>query len=923
MKLRPIRRAALAAAFIVSLQACNGPSKAELLASAKTSIARSDRKTAIIQLKSVLQQDPDSGEARYLLGKALLDSGDAPGAALELRKALDLKVSQDLVAPLLARSLLLQGETRKITDAYGEETLASPDANADLKTTVATAFYGQGKPEMADRALAAALVSVPKYVPAQLLQAKLAAGKRDFHSALELLDSVTAQDPDNGDAWVLAGEIQQFGLHDNAEALADYRKAVALRNDLMAAHQGMVTMLLAAHDTDGATAHVAALKKTLPAHPITRFLEAQIAYVHKDYAGTRALMQPLVQGAPSNPQVLQLAGAAEFRLHSMSQARNLLAQALKFDPALPLARRMLVQTYLSDGEPDKALDLLRAEVTSPQASSEALTLAGQAFMQSGDLGNANEMFSRAARVQPNDANARTALAMGELEANNSATALADLESLSTTDKGTPADLALLSHDLQRNDYDSALKAIARIQAKQPESPLAEDLRGNVLALRGDRAGAAAAFERSLAIDKLYFPAVAGLAALDLQNKQPDAARKRYADLLKADPKNPRAPLALAAILSNTGADPAEVDAQLLAAIKAAPLEPVPRVELVNHYLVTGKTKAALSAAQDAVAAVPDNPDLVNALASAQLADNDFQSALTTFAKLESMQRTSPVAALGQAEAYRGLKNPAGREHSLRHALEIRPDLLPAQRMLVDMLDEQQRYDDALAIARAVQKQHPGDEAGYQLEASVEIARQHWPSAIAALRTGLQKAPGPDVAIRLHQTYLKADRKPDAQAFAAEWVKGNPRDPAFQFYLSDLAMAQQAWPDAEAAYRRILSIKPDDPVALNNLAWLMVKQSKPGALEFAQKAQSLQPNQPALMDTLALALAADNQVPKALELEKKAVQRAPDAASLRLNLARLYIRSGDKAQARTELESLAKLGNKFSDQAQVAELLKGV
>ena len=923
MKHGPIRHAALAVALVASLQACSGPSKAELLASAKTSISHRDWKTAIIQLKSVLQLDPDAGEVRYLLGETLLESGDAPGAALELRKALDLKASEDLVVPLLARSLLLQGEMRKITDAYGETTLAPPEANADLKTTVATAFYGQGKPEMADRALGAALASVPKYVPAQLLQAKLAAGKRNFPSALALLDSVTAQEPDNGDAWVLAGEIQQFGMHNNAEALADYRKALALRNDLMAAHQGMVTMLLAAHDTEGATAEVAALKKSLPAHPITRFLEAQIAYVHKDYAGTRSLMEPLVQGAPSNPQVLQLAGAAEFRLHAMSQARNLLTQALKFDPALPLARRMLAQAYLSDGEPDKALDLLRAEVSSPQASSEALTLAGHAFLQSGDLDNANAMFSRAAHAQPTDANARTALAMGELETNDATTALADLESLATTDKSTLADLALLSHDLQHNDFDSALKAIARIQDKQPQSPLAEDLRGNVLALRGDRAGAQAAFERSLAIDKLYFPAVAGLAALDLQNKQPDAARKRYGDLLKADPTNPRAPLALAAILSNTGADPAEVDAQLMVAIKAAPTEPVPRVELVNHYLVTGKIKAALSAAQDAVAAVPDNPDVVNALGSAQLADNDFQSALTTFAKLESMQRSSPVAALGQAEAYRGLMNAGGREHSLRHALEIKPDLLAAQRVLVDMLDAQQRYDDALAIARTVQKQRPREGAGYQLEASVEIARAHWPSAIAALRAGLQKAPSPDVAIRLHQTYLNADRKPEAQAFAAEWVKDNPRDPAFQFYLSDLAMAQQAWPDAEAAYRRILSIKPDDPVALNNLAWLMVKQSKPGALAFAEKAQGLAPNQPALMDTLALALAADNQIPKALDFEKKAVQRAPDSASLRLNLARLYIRAGNKAQARTELESLAKLGNKFSGQSEVAELLKGV
>ena len=920
---RPIRHAALLAALVVSLQACNGPSKAQLLAAAKTSVSHGDWKTAIIQLKSVLQQDPDSAEARTLLGESLLETGDAPGASLELRKAIELKAPPDQVAPLLARSLLRQGETRKITDAYAETTLASPAANADLRTTVATAFYGQAKPDLAEAAIKEALASVPNYAPAQLLQAKVAAGKNDFKSALALLGSVTRQDPGNADAWVVAGEIQQFGLHDDTEALADYRKAVALRNDLMAAHQGIVTMLLARHDTDGAAAEVEALKQSRPKDPITRFLEAQIAYVHKDYAGARALMQPLVQGAPSNPQVLQLAGAAEFRLHSMATARNLLAEALKFDPALPLARRMLAQIYLADGEPDKTLDLLRAEANTPQASTETLTLAGQAFLQSGDMAQANEMFGRAAQARTDDAGTRTALAIGQLEANGSAAALSDLEAIASTDKGTLADLALLSHALQHNDFDAALKSIARIGAKQPGSPLPEDLRGNVLALRGDRAGARAAFERSLAIDKLYFPAVAGLASLDLQERHPDAARKRYAALLIADPKNPRAPLALAGILSRTGATPAEVDAPLLAAIKAAPLEAVPRVELVNHYLVTGRAKEALSAAQNAIAAVPDNADLVNVLGSAQLADGDNQSALSTFTKLESMQRTSPVAALGQAEAYRAMKNASGRERSLRRALEIKPDLLAAQRMLVDLLDEQQRYDDALAVARSVQKQRPREQAGYQLEASVEIARAHWPEAIAVLRTGLQKAPAADTAIRLHQVYLKAGRKADAQAFAADWAKGNPRDAAFQFYLADIAMAQQAWPDAEAAYRRILGIKPDDPLALNNLAWLMIKQSKPGALAFAEKAQALAPDQPAMMDTLALALAADNQVPKALDLEKQAVQRAPDAAALRLNLARLYLRAGDKAQARTELETLAKLGSRFSGQSEVTELLKGV
>ncbi len=76
--------------------------------------------------------------------------------------------------------------------------------------------------------------------------------RRIFAAALALLDQVTAKDPNNAEAWLLKGQIQQNGTHDSVAALASYRKAVALRNDLMPAHQGIVALLVAAKDLDGA-----------------------------------------------------------------------------------------------------------------------------------------------------------------------------------------------------------------------------------------------------------------------------------------------------------------------------------------------------------------------------------------------------------------------------------------------------------------------------------------------------------------------------------------------------------------------------------------------------------------------------------------------------------------------------------------------
>ena len=59
-----------------------------MVASAKDYLAKNDRNAAIIQLKNALQQNPDLGEARLLLGKAQLQAGDLASAEKELRKAL-------------------------------------------------------------------------------------------------------------------------------------------------------------------------------------------------------------------------------------------------------------------------------------------------------------------------------------------------------------------------------------------------------------------------------------------------------------------------------------------------------------------------------------------------------------------------------------------------------------------------------------------------------------------------------------------------------------------------------------------------------------------------------------------------------------------------------------------------------------------
>src|SRR5207302_9170806 len=101
-----VARALLALALVVGVAACGRNDPASFIASAKSYMAKSDYKAAIVQLKNAIEGAPSSGEARLLLAKALFENGDAVGAEAEVRKAIDLKYSPEEAYPLLARALI-------------------------------------------------------------------------------------------------------------------------------------------------------------------------------------------------------------------------------------------------------------------------------------------------------------------------------------------------------------------------------------------------------------------------------------------------------------------------------------------------------------------------------------------------------------------------------------------------------------------------------------------------------------------------------------------------------------------------------------------------------------------------------------------------------------------------------------------------
>ena len=909
------------------LAACAGDSTDELIKSARAYLAKNDGKAAIVQLKNVLQLKPDSAEARFLLGKALLDADDPVSASVELRKALDLNQPALQVAPLLARSLLAEGQYQKLVDQFAEVDLPEPAAVADLKSSVATAYAALGKPEKSRTAVAVALQAVPDYPQALMLQARLAADERKFAEASALIEKVIAATPSDAQAWVYKGELlflgNGIGNGDTAGAAAAYRKALSIKPNHAGARSHLIALLLGQRDLIGAAEQIGELRKTQPRSPRTMVFDAQLALLDQNPKKALESIQQARKSAPDDVRVLQLAGAIEFSNGLLLEAERSLGKALQLAPNSPFARRKLAQTLIRLGQPAKALTVLQPLFTKAESDAQTYSLAGEAYLLTGDLSRAEANFAKAVKIDPKNTGSRTALALTKLKSDGLDATTTELRDIASTDVATPADFALVSVYLGSKDFTRALKAIDAIEAKQPNKAMVASLRGRVQLMRKDAAEARRSFERALAIDPLYIPAATSLASLDLADKRPVDARKRFESVLAIDPKNLRALLALAEIRSLGGSSKEEIAGLLTNAVKLNPTEPEPRLLLVNLYLNQRDAKSALTVAQDAAIALPDSTAVLDALGRAQMAAGETNQAIQSFNKLVGMEPESPQAYVRLAGVHVATRNTATAEQNLRRALAITPSFLPAQQALFDIAIADKRPQDALLIARTIQKQRPDAVVGFMLEGAAEASRNNLAAAAEVYRNALKKFPSTQPAVRLHSTLVALRQDANAEKLAASWTVAYPTDVEFLAYLGELAMARGNYAAAETRFRNAIAIRPDIAAVLNNLALVMVKLQKPGALAFAERADKVQPDTPALMDTLATALAGEKQIDKALEVQKKALALAPSNPVLKLNLARLYIESGNKAAARVELETIVKLGDKFAGQAEVDRLIKAL
>ncbi|MDB5849525.1 MAG: hypothetical protein JWP29_3277 [Rhodoferax sp.] len=611
-----------ASGLIGSLLACAPPDQTAQFAAARAALARHEPEQATGPLQTILLQDPRSAPARSLLGKALYDLGNPAGAEVEFRRALELGYPADGTVPALAAALLGSGQSAKLRAEFGETTLPDAQADAELKSHLAMVQALSGDVPAALASLHGVLQRTPASEPALLLLARLTAVQGDVPGALAQVQALIDRRDDFGQAWQLKTELQAAlaadARVDVAQALAAGRRAHALMPHDYIAPAALVRMYLDRGDSAMAQQQWQTLHAIAPGNFATIQLQARLAWLHRDYALAARQSLWLLNSAPDDRELLMLAGRSEMKLHQADQAETHFRQASRQPSGQSGALCALASVQLRRGAPDAALATLSKLLRSTSPGTDALTLAVYAHLLRGDTRSAQADLARALHLDARDLRVRTAAALSLWVQGREALALAELQPIAAQAPGAMAAQASIAALTQRHDWTAAGKLVDALALNQPDSPLADLWRGRIAVQRADLPGAQAHFEA----------------------------------VLRRDPLNAQALVALADIGARQGAPSTLVVERLSRAISAEPASVLPRLRLIDHLRSNGRPAQALEAAQAASTDIPDQPDLLRRLGEMLASAGQPVQSARAMARLASLGRTSdqPVVLLEALQA---------------------------------------------------------------------------------------------------------------------------------------------------------------------------------------------------------------------------------------------------------------------------------
>ena len=586
------------------------------------------------------------------------------------------------------------------------------------------------------------------------------------------------------------------------------------------------------------------------------------------------------------------AGRADYATQAIEEYKL----ALNADPTSATLQNGLADLYFRLGRIREAVSAAKDQTTKDPNDIQAHTLLGKVYLRSlGDMQSqqSGEMLQLAiaeyetlARLKPNDI--ETHLLLGQLYNFNHDSAKAEAQ-FRTAQKIDPDSEEVVLNMARLFTEQGDLKRAAETLKAVPEDARTariEAALGATYDQLKQPKDAIAAYQAALDLDPENPAEVQrGLANALLADNQLDEALKLLQQIVAAEPQDAQSQIHIAEIERREG----HYDAALNTLEKAKPLVQDTLELNYNEAL----TYDALGRYNDAIAilnstlAGTDHPDgkyseqeknvrsiLLDRLAIIDREQNKTAEAVTAYKQ---------VTALGGEYVLRGYQGQ------------------------VDAFRDAHQWKEATDIAAAAAKALP-NEHGVQLMYAGQLADTgHADEGIALAKAQLASgADSRDTELALAQMYIRLKRWHEAseQLDKAAALSAKPDDKLYvDFLRGNLADRQKSYDEAEAWFRKALTIDPQNPTVLNYLAYMFAERGVhlSEAVSMAQRAVDLDPQNGAYLDSLGWAYFKSGQYALAEETLQKADHRISSDPTVHDHLGDVYEKTGKLKQAVSQWE----------------------
>jgi putative PEP-CTERM system TPR-repeat lipoprotein len=915
---RKIATALLGATAVLALAtaAAQADDAATYLQSARQLEKSHDFHGAEIQLRNAAQAAPANGAIRLELAKVYLALRNANAAEAELFAAHMRGVKDDETAPLMGQAMLGLG-------AFGDLLKQLPAGNRPAKVESEVRSYrgmaemGLGETGRAHAMFADAERLDPKSPLPLIGEARLLMQQHQLDQAAQKIDATLKLDPKNGDALDAKGMI--LAMHGNTQgALQQFAAAIAADPGNLRALLDRANLETQLGHLDAAEKDLAAIGKVAPGSVMAFYLQAAIDAERGKFKDADALLDRMRGAMNGFPPAYLVAAEVKFKLNQLGQAEGFARKYLAQAGDNPKAYQLLGVIALKQGHLEAGIAALEKAAALAPNDANVLAGLGQAYVAHGDLDKAKAAFAQAAAKAPGNAPLATQRALADFATGDRAQSVAALSAVFKAGKGSlMAGPPLVIEALQTGQLDVAEAAARELVGRDPKNTTYQELLAAVRIGQHDYAGAETLLRALLAKQPNLASARRDLAQIYLSTNRVGQAKALYQDRLAANPKDVESLEALADMAfrahDNVGAIRLLTQAQA-----AVPADPRPSLQILGVLQARRRWPEAIGRAKALAAKFGRDARVADALGQLYFVSGNRAGAAATYKGVTAKFPTYAPAFAHDAAVLAAGKDYAGAAELAGRAMRLDPRSPDLKRAWVTLTYLGKGTDAALAASQAVTGDKTG-EAAVLMTAGVLAANNNRAGAIALLEQRQAKSPSGAIVVRLAGLYQADKRFDQGLSLLDSWTAAHPADVDARFMLAQVDSAAGRLDKAFAQYQWLATQRPDNPVVLNNLAFLYDVKHDPRARATAEKAIKLAPASGSVADTLGWILAEQGDAAGAAKYLAQASASQPADATIQYHYAVVLSKTGKAGQARDVLQKLLKL-NVQPDTKNQAQLL---